>query len=293
METRVLKYFLEVAKLNNITKAAEKLHITQPTLSRQIMELEKEVGVPLFDREKRQMRLNQAGALFQERAQAILNLLDQTEQQLSTVGHQLSGMINLGMVESVVADFLMDQVAAFQDQYPNVRFNIFDGDGDTLRGRLDQGLCDLVALIEPVEAAKYNYFTLPTRERWGLIMRADDPLAKRHQIMAHDLYQLPLIVGRRSIVRDDITDLMHLDPNKLDWRIQINLPANAQRLVLSGKYYHFGIYGVYKKYHDPRLAFVPFSPEKTSGHLLAWRKNMQLAPASEKFLQFVAEQTVH
>ena len=292
METRVLKYFLEVAKRNNITQAAEHLHITQPTLSRQIIELEKELGVQLFDREKRQMRLNKAGALFQQRAATILTLLDQTESELVNTQNELSGTINLGVVESAVANFIMQAVADFQDQYPAVRFNIFDGDGDTLRERLDQSLCDLIALIEPVEAAKYNYFSLPVREKWGLIMRKDDPLAKRQTIMAHDLYQLPLIVGRRNIVRDDILDGLHLDPQKLDWKIQINLPQNSRDLLLSGKYYHLGIYGVLEKYHDDRLTFVPFSPERTTGHLLAWRKNIQLTPVVEKFLQFVAERTV-
>jgi DNA-binding transcriptional LysR family regulator len=292
METRVLKYFLTVAELNNITQAAERLHITQPTLSRQIMELEKELGVQLFDREKRQMHLNKAGALFQQRAATMLTILEQTENELANANDQLSGTINLGMVVSSVADFMMKQMTAFQDKYPDVRFNLFDGDGDTLRERLDQGLCDVVALIEPVEAVKYNYFSLPAREQWGLIMRKDDPLAQRKQIMAHDLYQLPLVIGRRNIVRDDLTDALHLDPTKLDWRIQINLPGNVKPLLLSGKYYHLGLYGVYQMYHDQRLTFVPFSPTKTTGHLLAWRKNAQLTPAVEKFIQFVAEHTV-
>lgn len=293
MQTRVLKYFLTVAELNNITQAAERLHITQPTLSRQIMELEKELGVKLFDREKRQMHLNKAGVLFQQRAMTMITVLDQTKNELLAVNDQLSGTINIGMVESAVSDFMMRAVQKFQEKYPDVRFNIFDGDGDTLRERLDQGLCDLVALIQPIEAAKYNYFPLPVQEKWGLIMRKDDPLAKRKAIMAHDLYQLPLVVGRRNIVRDDITDTLKIDLNKLDWRVIINLPENAKQLVLSGKYYHFGIYGVYQKYHDERLAFVPFSPTKTTGHLLAWRKNVQLTPAVEKFIQFVADQTTH
>lgn len=292
METRVLKYFLEVAKRNNITQAAEHLHITQPTLSRQIIELEKELGVQLFDREKRQMHLNKAGALFQQRATTILAILDQTTSELANTKDQLSGTINLGVVESAVANFMMTAVADFQDRYPDVRFNIFDGDGDTLRGRLDQGLCDLIALIQPVEAAKYNYFDLPVREQWGVIMRRDDRLAKRKAIMAHDLYQLPLIIGRRNMVRDDIIDGLHLDPTKLDWKIQINLPENTRQLLLTGKYYHLGIKGVYEQYHDERLAFVPFSPKRTTGHLLAWRKNLQLTPAVEKFIQFVAERTV-
>lgn len=292
METRVLQYFLTVAEFNNITKAAERLHITQPTLSRQIMELEKELGVQLFDREKRQMHLNKAGALFQQRATMMLDLLEKTQHELTETHDELSGTINLGMVVSSVAEFMMQQIADFQKRYPAVRFNLFDGDGDTLRERLDQGLCDLVALIEPVEAVKYNYFSLPVKERWGLIMGKNDPLAKRKRIMAHDLYQLPLIMGRRSIVKNDLMDALHLDPTKMNCRVQMNLPQNSKALVLSGNYYLFGIDGVYEMYHDDRLAFVPFSPAVQTGHLLAWRKNLQLTPAVEKFIQFVAEHTV-
>ncbi|WP_295728034.1 LysR family transcriptional regulator [uncultured Limosilactobacillus sp.] len=292
METRVLKYFLEVAKRNNITQAAESLHITQPTLSRQIIELERELGVKLFDREKRQMRLNKAGAVFQQRAATILAILDQTTSELVHTKDQLSGTINLGIVESAVANFMMTAVSDFQARYPDVRFNIFDGDGDTLCRRLDQGLCDLIALIQPIEATKYNYFELPVCEQWGLIMRADDRLAKRRSITAQDLPQLPLIIGRRSLVRDDLVDDFHLDPTKLDWKVKINLPENGRHLLLTGKYYHLGIKGVYDQYHDQRLTFVPFSPKHATGHLLAWRKNLQLTPAVEKFIQFVAERSV-
>lgn len=291
METRVLKYFLTVAKLNNITKAAEQLHITQPTLSRQIMDLEKELNVKLFDRSKRQMRLTKAGALFQQRATTVITILQHAENELSESEKQLTGTINLGIVESSVGEFMMTQVDKFQQRFSGVRFNIFDGDGDMLRERIDQGLCDLAALIEPVEAAKYNFIDLPCQEEWGLIMRKDDPLAKRKSIMAHDLYQLPLVVGRRNIVRDDISDTLHLDPSKLDFRVTVNLPINSKQLVLSGHYYHFGIHGVYTLFHDDRLTFVPFSPVKKTGHLLVWQKNQQLSPAVEKFLQFVAEKS--
>lgn len=290
METRVLKYFLKVAELNNITKAAEQLHVTQPTLSRQIMDLEKELGVTLFDRGKREMKLNNAGALFQERATTLLTLLDQTENELKNSGNQLTGTINLGIVETAVSSFLMQRIEAFQNKYPEVRFNLFDGDGDTLRERLDQGLCDLVALIQPIEAAKYNYVVIPVREQWGLIMRKDDPLAKRKSITANDVYQLPLVMGRRSIVRDNISDTLHLNPNKLNIRVSTNLPLNTKDLVLSGKYYHFGIHGVFEKFNDKELTFVPFSPKKTTGHILAWRKNYVLSPVTEAFLQFITAQ---
>lgn len=165
MDTRVIKYFLTVAHTNNITKAAKQLHITQPTLSRQIMDLESELGVTLFDRQQRRMELTQAGVLFQRRATTILQLLDQTEAELLRQdSDELTGTINLGCVVSSVSPYLMGLVDRFQQSHPAVRFNLFDGDGDFLRRQLDEAATELACLIEPVEAAKYNYLVLPSRE---------------------------------------------------------------------------------------------------------------------------------
>lgn len=165
MDTRVIKYFLTVAHTNNITKAAKQLHITQPTLSRQIMDLESELGVTLFDRQQRRMELTQAGVLFQRRATTILQLLDQTEAELLRQdSDELTGTINLGCVVSSVSPYLMGLVDRFQQSHSAVRFNLFDGDGDFLRRQLDEAATELACLIEPVEAAKYNYLVLPSRE---------------------------------------------------------------------------------------------------------------------------------
>ena len=290
METRVLRYFVKVAELNNLTKAAAQLHVTQPTLSRQIMELEQELGVKLFDRQKHQLHLNDAGVLFQQRAQTILALIDHTEDELQQGQDSLTGTINLGCVESSVAPYMMSLVQKFQEQYPNVRFNLFDGDGDTLRQRIDQGMCDMAALIQPVEVAKYNYLQLPVEEQWGVIMRHDDPLAKKQSVTAYDIYQLPLLLGRRNIVRDELTDVLKLDAQRLNIKVMVNLPENAKSLVKSGHYYHLGIKGVYEQYHDQELTFVPFSPAKQTGHVLAWRKNRQLGTVAQVFLQFITGQ---
>lgn len=179
MDTRVIKYFLTVAQTNNITHAAQQLHITQPTLSRQIIDLEKELGVTLFDRKQRRMTLTTEGILFQQRASTILSLIDHTKEELQNTEKELTGVIKIGCVVSKVSKFVMQTVYKFQKQYPNVKFNIYDGNGDLLRQRLDAGLDDLAVLIEPVEAAKYNFIVLPVREQWGLIVKSSDPLAKK------------------------------------------------------------------------------------------------------------------
>lgn len=162
---------------------------------------------------------------------------------------------------------------------------MFDGDGDTLRENLDRGLLDMTALIEPVEAAKYNYLVLPVKEQWGIMMKTDDPLAKRASLDRHDIYQLPLIITRRSIVRDDISQVLQLDQAKLNVRMTINLPNNANQLVKAGNYYALAIKGVFDNANDPELAFVPLNPVRTTGHVLVWRKNYTLTSAATKFLQ--------
>ncbi|WP_367341627.1 LysR family transcriptional regulator [Limosilactobacillus sp.] len=290
METRVLKYFLMVAKTGNITKAANALHVTQPTLSRQIMELEKELGTKLFIRQPRHMELTKGGALFQERAKMMLTLLQQTANDLQQQNTDLTGTVHLGCVESSVSPFLAKLIQQFQKEHPAVRFSMFDGDGDTLREHLDRGLLDMAALIEPVEAAKYNYVVLPVKETWGIIMRSDDPLAVRQQMNRADIYKLPLIVTRRHIVRNDVSDVLSLDQDKLDVRMTINLPMNGMQMIKRGGYYGLSILGVFQNFNDPDLAFVPVTPTKTTGHVLAWRKNVAMSPASERFLQLVADE---
>lgn len=290
MDTRVLKYFLTVAQTNNITKAAEQLHITQPTLSRQIMDLETELDIKLFNRENRRLQLTKAGILFQQRATTMLQLLDQTENDLHQQEEALTGEINLGSAVSSVSPYITKLIFEFQKLYPNVIFNLSDGDGDVLRRQLDEGLNDLVCLLEPVEAAKYNFLELPVREEWGVIMKKSAPLAKYSTITKEDLYKIPLILPHRSIVRDEVSDILKLDQTRLNIRATTSLPGNTVSLLRNSNYYGLTIKGVYNNFHDPDLVFVPLVPNKSTGDVLAWRKNIILSPAIEKFLQFVNEQ---
>lgn len=291
MDTRVIKYFLTVAQTNNITHAAQQLHITQPTLSRQMIDLEKELGVTLFDRKQRRMALTSEGVLFQQRASTILSLLDQTKQELQNTAEELTGVLNIGCVVSRVSKFVMQIVSSFQKKYPNVSFNLYDGNGDLLRQRLDSGLEDFTVLIEPVEAAKYNFIELPVHEQWGLIVKSADPLAKKQAITKSDLYKIPLIAPTRNIVRDEISDVLKLDQTKLNIIATNNLPSNAYELLKAGNYYMLGIEGIVNSFHDPELTFIPFSPLKETGHVLAWRKNTVVTPVMEKFLQEFADLT--
>lgn len=289
METRVLNYFLMVAKLGNVTRAAENLHITQPTLSRQIADLEKEMGIELFDRSNRHLVLTKAGTVFQQRAQMIIDLIKQTEIEVKQENDELTGTIHLGCVESSASNFIMEIVKQMQQLFPNVKFDIYTGNGDTLRERIDQGFIDVALLIEPIETAKYNYLVLPTKDTWGVLMRKDDPLAKKNKITNNDLYQLPIITNHRSLVRDELIDILKLNPSKLNIVAEYNLTSNVIQLVKLGDYYLLGIKGIYEMHNDPEITFIPFAPAKETGHVLAWRKNTMLSPATEKFIQMVTD----
>ncbi|WP_369940723.1 LysR family transcriptional regulator substrate-binding protein [Ligilactobacillus faecis] len=156
-----------------------------------------------------------------------------------------------------------------------------------LRERLDQGLLEVALLIEPIETAKYNYLVLPTKDTWGVLMRSADPLAKKGALTREALYKLPLIIPHRNLVRDELTDILKIAPSKLNTLVESNLSSNALQLVKYGHYYLLGIKGVYELHNDPEITFLPFSPLKQTGHVLAWRKNALLSPVTQKFIQLV------
>lgn len=291
MDTRLLKYFLTVAQTGNLTKAAEQLHITQPTLSRQISDLEDDIGTELFDRSRRRhFTLTNSGILFEQRARKILDLWSQTKEEVVLQQSELSGVINIGAVESSVAIKLAKWIKQFQELYPQVIFHVQDADGDDLKEKLDREVIEMAFLVNPIEAAKYNYLPLPGKEDWGLIMRKDDPLAKRPSLYAEDLYKLPLLLPRRGIVRDEIVEILKLNQNRLIDKGSFSLPNNAFPLIKSGGYYMMGIQSILELRPDSELTFVPIKSIRQTGHVLAWKKNVKLTPTTERFLQFVVDQ---
>ncbi|MBP2057745.1 DNA-binding transcriptional LysR family regulator [Lactobacillus colini] len=290
MDTRVLKYFIAVAKLGNVTKAAEQLHITQPTLSRQINELEKEIGVDLFDRVNHRLVLTKSGALFQQRAQTILDFILQTKSKLQNQDNDLSGTIRLGCVESSVSIFAMNMIEKMQRKYPHIKFDIYTANGNDLKEKLDQDLLDLIILIEPIEAAKYHYLQLPNKDQWGLIVKKDSKLAKKDSITAKDLYHIPIAFTKRNLVRDELIDILKLDANKLNLRSTHNLAGNSLLLVKSGLFSMVSIKGILDVYNSEGLSFIPFKPFTLANHITAWKKNSYLSPATEKFIQLIAEE---
>ena len=287
MDIRVLKYFLMVAQEGNITKAASVLHITQPTLSRQLMDLEKELGTELLVRGKRQVTLTNSGILFQQRAKEIISLLDKTERDLAEYENLVGGVVSIGCVESVVSNMLPDALEAFNQQYPAVQYELYSADGDDIRDKLDQGSVDIGILIKPIETAKYDYIHLPYEDVWGIYMRKDDPLAKREVLYVEDILPLPLILPRRNIVRDEISSWFGVESDQLYIFASQNLCTNALLLVERGLGYAIGVHGAFTIRRSEQIHFTPFTPRRTSGHVLAWKKNRIFSPATALFLDFI------
>lgn len=289
MDIRLLEYFLAVAKYGSITRAAQQLHVTQPTISRQLIELEKTVGSPLLIRGKRQVTLTEAGILFQQRAEEIVSLMGKAMRDVSGQDDLLGGTVAIGCVETCVSRMLPKVLGEFSARYPNVKYELYSADGDDIREKLDRGDLDFGILVEPVEAAKYDFFRLPYWETWGVLMRKDDPLAQKSAIGRDDLLSIPLILPRREIVQDHIAGWFGLDRSQLNVFAGHNLLNNAALLVEAGLGYVVCVGGSFEIGGGKGLCFVPLTPERTTGHVLAWKKNRVFHSAASRFREFVQE----
>ncbi len=287
MNTRILHAFVVLTQIGNITNTAEALHTSQPSLSRQLKELEDEVGAQLFIRGKRLITLTDAGIIFAQRAQAMLDYLDQTKRDLQNQKSGLAGKIRIGCVESHVTAYVAKWLATFQQQHPNVTFSIYSADGNSIRTQIDQGNLDIGFLLEPVESAKYQVQHIPVTETWGLMMANEAKLAHRTAITGKDLAGLPLLGARRSIVINQISSWLKIDPDTLNLCGERNLENNILPLITQFGYYDISINGMLDFYDSSKVTFVPFSPLSKSQHTLIYRKNHQLPPTVQEFVQAV------
>lgn len=284
MELRVLKYFLMVAREENITKASQLLHITQPTLSRQLMQLEEELGVKLFQRGKYSMRLTEDGMLLKRRAQELIELSDKTVQELSHQGEELIGEIAIGCGETKNMTVLAEKIKAFRQQHPQVQFNIYSAVADEIKEKLEKGLLDMGLLTEPVDIGKYEFIRMPLKERWGVLVRKDSPLAALSEVRPQDLVNVPLIMVKREQVRSELGSWFGDYYEQLQIAATYNLILNAAAMVKCGVgcALCFDLSNV-----DEELRFVPLSPTLATGSVLVWKKNQLLPEATARFLQYI------
>lgn len=289
MELRELKYFLAVAREQSITKAAEALFITQPNLSRQMQNLEKEIGKQLFIRGTKRITLTEAGQLLRKRAEEIIELYNQTEAELSTPATGISGDIYIGGGESYVMGIIAKAARAVQRDYPNVKFHLFSGDSGTVSERLDKGLIDFGIFIEPFDLSKYDHLRLPQYDTWGVIMRKDSPLAEKDFITPEDLWDKPIIRSRQSIGKNKISEWFKKSSEELNIVATGNLLYNMSLLVEEGLGYAVTLDKIINTTGDSDLCFRPLYPELISHLDIAWKKYQVFPKCAEIFLKRLQE----
>ena len=284
MELRVLRYFLAVAREENITKAAAMLHLTQPTLSRQLMQLEEELGVQLFRRSRYHIVLTEDGMLLRRRAQELVELADKTAREFAVRETELMGEIAIGAGESRSMSFLSHAMVSFRERYPNVTFRIFSANADDVKERLDTGLLDMGLLTEPVEVGKYAFCRMKERDRWGVLVRLDSPLAQRDAVTPQDLEGVPLLISGRESVKRELANWFGDRWEHLQIAATFNLILNAANMVRCGVGTALS-FDLNFSFDD--LRFIPLSPAMDTGTVLVWKKDQVLTPAVEAFHQHI------
>lgn len=286
MEIRVLRYFLMVAREENITKAANLLHLTQPTLSRQMMQLEEELGVTLFRRSKHRIILTEDGMLLRRRAEEIVSLAEKTRDDLRHKQDHLAGTIAVGSGELQSSRFLTQLIAAFQKENPLVSFRIYSGNSDNIKERIERGLLDIGLLQEPVDIAKYHFVRTPVQEQWGVLVRADAELAAKDRVSSADLAGLPLILPDRENVQNELLNWFGSLAEKLRITATGNLLYNLASLARdSGSC----VLTLNLACHYDGLRFIPLAPELESGTVLVWKKAQTFSPAAAAFIAYSKE----
>lgn len=287
MELRVLQYFLVAAREENITKAAAFLHITQPTLSRQLMQMEEELGVKLFRRGKHNILLTEDGMLLRRRAQEIVDLAEKTAKELKHGEEMVSGEISIGCGETQNMKPLSEMIASFRQKYPDVSFNIYTAIADDVKERLENGLLDMGLLLEPVEIGRYHYVRMPLREKWQVLLRRDMELAEKHKITPDDLAGVPLIIARRQSVRNVLENWFGYDKEKLHIVSTCNLSHYNQSIMVESG---IGVALVMEfACNQDTLCLRPLDPELESGCVLVWKKNLTLSLAMQRFIAYMKE----
>lgn len=287
MEIRILRYFLTVVREESITKASEVLHITQPTLSRQLAQMEKDLGVKLFDRGTRKIKLTNEGILLCRRAEEILQLVDKTEKELVEQEEQVEGKISMGCGEIAAVQLLSQIIKSFRQKYPLVTFDIFTATADLVKEQMDKGLLDIGLFLEPIDMEKYEFTRLDIGEKWVVLMRSDDPLAARETITAKDLSELPLILPRRMNVQNELASWFGSYYDRLNVVFTSNLSTNSSIMVNSGLAYSLVIEGAVPFLDHSKVTYRPLDPPLTATSVLAWKRGQPFSLATTKFIQHI------
>ena len=283
MEIRTLRYFLAAAREENMTKAAETLHVTQPTLSKALKALEEELGKKLFTRHSFSIRLTDEGVLLRNRAEDLVGMADRIEREFLSLDDITGGDLYFGLAESYQIRYLAREIHAFKKQYPSLHYHITSGDTEQVAEKLDKGLLDFAVLAEIPDAAKYESLVFPEADIWGVVMPKNDPLAKKEAICADDLAGLPLFCSGQGWEKDipywakDKMPLLHLEGS---FRLSYNASIFAKE--------HLGYLLTFDKLVDTSpesgMAFRPLTPRLETKLYLIWKKYQTFSPIADRFL---------
>jgi len=289
MELRVLRYFLGVAREQNITAAAERMHVTQPTLSKQLMDLEDELGAKLFIRGNRKITLTEAGEYLRQRAQEIVDLADKTQSAFQSTEENISGDVYIGCGETEHMREIIKVIKSISDKYPDIRFHFYSGNDEDVSIRLNSGLLDFGLFIGNTNLDKYDYIKLPVYDIWGLLMRKDDPLAQKKTIKPQDLENITLLCSRQALENNELSGWLGKDFKTLNIHSTHNLLYNESLMVEEGIGCALSIDGLVNT-AERNLTFRPFEPEMKADLVFAWKKYQVFSKAAELFLKYLQEQ---
>lgn len=290
MELRVLRYFLAVAREETISGAAEAVHVTQPTLSRQMMDLEEELGKTLFLRGKRRISLTEEGMFLRKRAQEIVDVVEKTESEFSAAEKDIGGEVWIGGGETDVMRLIARAVRGLQAAYPHISYYLFSGNAEDVAERLDRGLVDFGVFIEPADLSKYDFIKLLATDVWGVLMRKDSPLAEKQTIRPEDLLGLPLLCSRQPMVKNEIAGWMGANYEKLNIVMTYNLLYNASLRVEEGMGYALCLDKIIRTFDDGSLCFRPLEPKLEVGLSIVWKKYQIFSKAAAKFLEHLQKE---
>lgn len=284
MEIRVLRYFLTVAREQNMTRAAQTLHVSQPALSKQLKQLEQEIGKKLFYRTNYSIKLTDEGILLRKRAEDIIDMVDKTMEEFSSLDELDGGDIYIGAAESNGLIPFMHILKQLQLKYRNVRFHMYSSGSDAIDERLDKGLLDFAIIVKEVDLSKYNYIKLQSNNRWGLLVRKDDSLAMRQSIQMQDLLDLPLICSRQSLSQE-MPQWFQQSFDQLRIVATYDLLYNASLMAQQQIGYVLGFEGIVDTSNESELCFIPLEPALTTSMYIIWKKYQVFSPIAEKLLE--------
>jgi len=292
LDIRVLQYFLAVAREESITKAAETLHMTQPPLSRQLKDLEHELGKQLLIRGSKKVTLTEDGILLRKRAEELVDLMEKTKSELSSSNESITGEVYIGSAETDAISFFAQAAGTLQKEYPFIHYHIYSGDAERVLERLDKGLLDFGLLAGAADVEKYNYIQLPIADTWGVLMRKDSPLSEKKSICCEDLWDKPLILSHQASANSEMRSWLKKGEKRLNIVLTYDLIYNASHFVKKGLGYAIALDKIINTTGDSELCFRPLSPVMEADLCIVWKKYQVFSKASNAFLKTLQNELI-